>query len=200
MNLKEKLIYQNRAFTIEELENDWRAFTPFLSDKEAVEIFSPHSKLYLYERLFGLKKAFKELMKQTSKDLKRIYKNYSGFSQWFFREIIRTFEGEVLDSIEKEIWRIKFLLSPNNKKGGQLTKADIQRAKDYPFNLLVDLQKDKGFIQCPFHSEKKGSFYITSTKGNNRAYCFGCGKSFDPISFLMERDNLTFVQAVKKLN
>jgi twinkle protein len=50
---------------------------------------------------------------------------------------------------------------------------------------------------CPFHNEKTASFTVSSAK---RIYkCFGCGKSGDAISFLMEHGNMTYVQAVQWL-
>ena len=50
---------------------------------------------------------------------------------------------------------------------------------------------------CPFHHEKTPSFHIQPAKGFY--HCFGCGESGDAISFVMKREGLTFVEAVKKL-
>lgn len=47
---------------------------------------------------------------------------------------------------------------------------------------------------CPFHSEKTPSFSVSPSKGIYK--CFGCGKSGDVYSFLMDYDKLTFVDAV----
>ena len=50
---------------------------------------------------------------------------------------------------------------------------------------------------CPFHSEKTPSFSVSQEK---RIYhCFGCGKGGGVISFLMEIENLPFVDAVRLL-
>ncbi len=49
---------------------------------------------------------------------------------------------------------------------------------------------------CPFHNEKTPSFKISS-KGFYK--CFGCGKSGDAISFLMEHQNLNYIQAIKHI-
>ena len=48
---------------------------------------------------------------------------------------------------------------------------------------------------CPFHNEKSPSFKV---KGDMYK-CFGCGKSGDVFSFIMETDNTTFFEAVKKV-
>jgi DNA primase len=50
---------------------------------------------------------------------------------------------------------------------------------------------------CPFHSEKTPSFHIQPDKGFY--HCFGCGESGDAITFVMKREGLSFVEAVKKL-
>jgi len=48
---------------------------------------------------------------------------------------------------------------------------------------------------CPFHEERTPSFYVVPEKGFYK--CFGCGKSGDVFSFVMERLGLDFVEAVK---
>lgn len=48
---------------------------------------------------------------------------------------------------------------------------------------------------CPFHDERTPSFYVVPAKGFYK--CFGCGKSGDVFSFVMERQGLDFVEAVK---
>lgn len=50
---------------------------------------------------------------------------------------------------------------------------------------------------CPFHSEKTPSFSVSPDK--QIYHCFGCGKGGGVISFVMEMENLPFVDAVKLL-
>ena len=50
---------------------------------------------------------------------------------------------------------------------------------------------------CPFHDEKTPSFNVSRDKGFYK--CFGCGKSGDCFTFLMEQENLTFPDARKML-
>jgi len=50
---------------------------------------------------------------------------------------------------------------------------------------------------CPFHNEKTPSFSVSPDK--QIYYCFGCGKGGGVISFLMEAENLPFVDAVRLL-
>ncbi len=50
---------------------------------------------------------------------------------------------------------------------------------------------------CPFHTEKTPSFTIDEDK--QLYHCFGCGVGGDIFSLLMERENLTFPEALKSL-
>ena len=50
---------------------------------------------------------------------------------------------------------------------------------------------------CPFHSEKTASFSVSPDK--QIYYCFGCHKGGGAINFVMETENLSFVDAVRNL-
>lgn len=50
---------------------------------------------------------------------------------------------------------------------------------------------------CPFHSEKSPSFTINDEK--EFYHCFGCGAHGDHIGFVMQHDNLPFMEAVETL-
>lgn len=50
---------------------------------------------------------------------------------------------------------------------------------------------------CPFHSERTGSFSVSP--GKNLYHCFGCGRGGDGISFVMEKEGMSFTQAVEKI-
>ncbi len=50
---------------------------------------------------------------------------------------------------------------------------------------------------CPFHSEKTPSFTVDDEK--QLYHCFGCGVGGDIYSLVMERENLTFPEALKYL-
>ena len=50
---------------------------------------------------------------------------------------------------------------------------------------------------CPFHNEKSPSFTVSPTK--QFYHCFGCGAHGTAISFLMEYQGLSFVEAVNDL-
>ena len=63
----------------------------------------------------------------------------------------------------------------------------------------VQLRKTGGnFVGlCPFHNEKTGSFTVSPAK--QFYHCFGCGAHGSAISFLMEYERLTFVEAIHDL-
>lgn len=49
--------------------------------------------------------------------------------------------------------------------------------------------------RCPFHSERTGSFSVSFRK--NLFHCFSCNRGGDAITFIMEKENLPFWEAVK---
>jgi len=63
----------------------------------------------------------------------------------------------------------------------------------------VDLKREgdefKG--RCPFHDERTPSFYVLPKKGF--VHCFGCGAHHDVIGFVQRYENISFVDACKKL-
>ncbi|QPH54562.1 DNA primase [Pontivivens ytuae] len=50
---------------------------------------------------------------------------------------------------------------------------------------------------CPFHQEKTASFHVDDRKGFY--YCFGCQAKGDVIRFVMETENMPFMEAVETL-
>lgn len=50
---------------------------------------------------------------------------------------------------------------------------------------------------CPFHNEKTGSFTVSPAKGIFK--CFGCGKGGDVVHFVMEHDQLSYYDALRRL-
>ena len=50
---------------------------------------------------------------------------------------------------------------------------------------------------CPFHNEKTPSFTVSPSKGIFK--CFGCGKGGNSVNFVMEHENISWVEALKFL-
>jgi DNA primase len=86
-------------------------------------------------------------------------------------------------------------LIPQNFITDLLTRVDIVEI----INPRVNLRKAGSNYQalCPFHNEKTPSFSVSQRK--QFYHCFGCGASGNAISFLMNFDKLTFLEAVEAL-
>src|SRR3954465_4947160 len=50
---------------------------------------------------------------------------------------------------------------------------------------------------CPFHGEKSASFTVSPSKEIYK--CFGCGRSGNTITFLMEHEKYGYVEALRWL-
>lgn len=89
------------------------------------------------------------------------------------------------------------------KDSGRIEPEMIERARNYPMAVLLE-QTPKGtgkVVRCPFHDDKAASASVKL----NRLICFvGCKpkngkKGWDTITFLMERDGMSFREAVLAL-
>lgn len=66
------------------------------------------------------------------------------------------------------------------------------------FNYYGFTPNSRGFIRCPFHSEKTPSLGIYQ---NGRKWkCFGCGEGGSVIDFVMKYSGIGFKQAIAKIN
>src|SRR5215204_768814 len=50
---------------------------------------------------------------------------------------------------------------------------------------------------CPFHDERSPSFHADDRRGHY--HCFGCGASGDHFTFLIEKEGMSFPEAVELL-
>jgi len=84
---------------------------------------------------------------------------------------------------------------PRNFIDDLLNRVDIVEVIDSRVPL-----KKKGreyWACCPFHGEKTASFSVSSSK--QFYHCFGCQKSGNAVSFLMDYDHMEFVEAIESL-
>ncbi len=70
---------------------------------------------------------------------------------------------------------------------------------DQYIGRFVALKKQGRYLKglCPFHGEKTPSFTVTPEKGI--FHCFGCGRSGDLFGFVMEKEGVSFPEAVEIL-
>jgi len=84
---------------------------------------------------------------------------------------------------------------PQNFIDDLVSRADIVEV----VNARVPLKK-KGkeySACCPFHNEKTPSFTVSDSK--QFYHCFGCGAHGTALGFIMEYENLDFVDAIEAL-
>lgn len=86
----------------------------------------------------------------------------------------------------------------------RIDKATID--KIYDATNIVDVISDFVSLKkrgssylglCPFHNERTPSFSVSASRGIFK--CFSCGKAGSAISFLMDLENMTYVEAIKWL-
>ena len=85
-----------------------------------------------------------------------------------------------------------------------IDRATIERIQDTV--QIVDVVSDFVSLKrrgtnyvacCPFHHEKTPSFSVSPTKGIFK--CFGCGKAGNAVAFVMEHEQMSYVEALKYL-
>src|SRR3954465_9149040 len=81
------------------------------------------------------------------------------------------------------------------------TREQIRAASDIVeiIGAVVPLKRaGTNFVGlCPFHREKTPSFNVSPSRQMFR--CFGCGKGGDVFRFLMDYENLTFPESMRRL-
>lgn len=84
---------------------------------------------------------------------------------------------------------------PNEFIADLLARIDIVDLIDSHISLKKIGSNHKSL--CPFHTEKTPSFSVNRNK--QIYYCFGCGVGGNAISFVMEFNNLSFIEAIEDL-
>lgn len=107
-----------------------------------------------------------------------------------------------IENLERDIRRTRWANRPGPKNTeGTITEDDIARAKEVPIETLyggkLHRQGNKTVGLCPFHNEKTGSFTIYLDQ--NTFFCYGCSAGRDSVDFVMKRDGVDFLTAVRTL-
>ena len=85
-----------------------------------------------------------------------------------------------------------------------IDKATVQRIKDTA--NIVEVVSDYVHLTrrgsnymglCPFHNERTPSFSVNPRR--NICHCFSCGKGGSPVNFIMEKENISYYDALKQL-
>jgi len=83
----------------------------------------------------------------------------------------------------------------NVKTAGQVIRDTVT------MDRILDLygyRTRRGFMCCPFHGEKAPSLKVYS--GTKGWHCFGCGRGWSAIDFVMEHENCDFRTAVRAID
>jgi hypothetical protein len=175
------------------LEQEYYGKQERLTKREWLDIF-PEARQYLEEvrnEAIQWISIFENIVRY---ELENIPNNEN---KWFWEEIIGICDGAILDKYENRLKEADSYSKqwPHNA----ITEAEIEKAKDYPFELLIKPTRHykEGYFmaKCPFHNEQNASLLVK----NKFYYCFGCQKSGDTINFIQETEGLSFKEAVHKL-
>jgi hypothetical protein len=116
-------------------------------------------------------------------------------NQVYIKERLDETLGKIRKSLKELYWRERINIRGSS---GGITKSDIQRARDYDFRILLpDGSIRNNTYLCPFHNDTQPSMVYNYKR--NVVRCYSCNKSWDTIQFVMDKEGLTFPQAVRKL-
>ena len=111
----------------------------------------------------------------------------------YLRELLAIEDVKAIAEMKREIKRLNRALT--NLDSRQITDEQIAIARAYPIDQLITFQRGAALAWC--HDDKRPS--LTHDRKRNRAKCWPCDKSFDSIAVLMDRDGMSFVDAVRAL-
>lgn len=108
---------------------------------------------------------------------------------------------EIEKNIQK-LTRINYELQTSldkNSSQQDITAQDIHHAKNtHIFDLYPDLRPSNNGrtqVNCPFHEDSTPSLKVYPAPRGY--YCFGCHAGGDTIDFVMRREDLSFINAIK---
>ena len=163
---------------------------PFLS--EPVPEFKTIASVHEFGKKF---RYHLELLMVKERNAKREGKAYVHY------DAIRSLLLIALENLDREERRIRFAKRTMGARTDEITPADIEEAKRVPLDTLYQgtLRKvgNKAVGCCPFHQESTGSFTVYLDQ--NTWHCYGCSEGRDAIDFVMKRDSIKFIDAVKLL-
>lgn len=112
-------------------------------------------------------------------------------------ELSRFLLLNTLRLLNEEIKRHEMELNFKNTKGNRITQIDIERARAYPIeNLLQNIKGGKTHCISGTHEDRNPSMDIR----NGFVYCYSCGWHGDAIAVYMKTNGVDFITAVKTLN
>ena len=182
--------------TFSEIEKDYYRHEMPKVRKSIAELIAEIGTWGKEQRVLCLERQFNA----TQGEINRIYAHYESLTKADTPYLDKYIGTIRLEGLKKEFKKIKSEMNylknaiSGKSNGNGITPEMIERARDFPISELIELKR--GMARCPFHPDKTPSFSVK----NNRFRCFGCGTKGDSIQFVMNQDNLSFIEAVKSLN
>lgn len=181
-------------------------------DEELLKIF-PEAREIIAQKIDEYQSKRRELIDKIRSFRKKVKatvktKNENDVSLWFWEYAIPKylFTPDII-TIDRRLTYLKqlnYLLHRKGKAENNNWRDRIERARVTPLFDIAEpyLQKvrrvgNRVTACCPLHEDNTPSFFIYLNE--NRFHCYGCGAHGDTISFVMRKENLTFLDAVRRL-
>lgn len=107
--------------------------------------------------------------------------------------------GLSIDNALERITNRKINWDSKSYKEWDITQEDINRVKSIEMKSIIEQYwlevNSSDFCKCPFHTDKTSSMKIYQ----NSFYCYWCWQWGDVISFIELKDNMGFIDIIKKL-
>lgn len=145
---------------------------------------------YLTKRLWQIE----DDVEQAVKDCTQCPETDQDGWQWAFAFLISTVHDlwDEKKRVKAELDQIRKLLF---RQETGLSEEMIEAARRFPVDRLVEFTRGKATAWC--HEDRNPSLYHGTRR--NVAVCPVCNRTFNPIDILMDRDGLSFAEAVKAL-
>jgi hypothetical protein len=196
-NKKKSLNNNSRALLLGDFSLlDWKQKVNIIkipSLKETLDQLKiyPQAKQYLKEQTKICHKINNKLVEVQQYNEDVIYRKANKDNEWFWRDIIESFNNITRKATDTIIKRNTFILE--NKSDS--FPATIEKAKQYPITSLLEFKGGKTL--CIFHPDKKPSLYYYEK--TNTCYCFSCHTYADSIKVYQQLKQCTFNQSLKAL-
>lgn len=169
---------------------DSKTKTPPTLTYHAKHLFSPAQFARAAEQhdmmpltALAIRRRYLEQQTQIFKNLYLAYDQIDPFFWWW------------VDHATELVKVINYIKNYKQPTGNEITSDMIERARQYPIESLIEFTRGTAIAFC--HNDKRPS--LSWDKQHNRAHCFPCGKSYNPIDVLVKRDNIPFYKAVRML-
>lgn len=171
-----------------------------MNNKDDILYFTllPESKEMFEEKIEEHKKELREL-NQTLDEVFRAKAN--GGEQWVF-ELHSEDINKQIQQHTLSVKKFQRLLDINQGKKLPPSKFDVDVLRQIPIsNILgppVRSSGGRGYYRCIFHEDKTPS--LVTYLNNNSWHCFSCQRGSSVIDLVMQKEEVSFVEALKILN